>query len=289
MEGGPTSPSLLGGTLTTLISRYLGENGAKVAYRSLCSLNRFMRDPITRIPLGDLTLSDWHKYRYRRSQEGIKPQTTIRDLTPVSIILGHAKMIWGLDNLPNWVSLSHQRVRQIKRKRRFQPGELEALLQAIDEMPMQPESLGRQLRKDIVVFASEVPFRLGEIALVKVRHVTNYERVFMPTSKTREQRHVIMTLKASEILKRRMEDLGPNELVFPFRPKQFTDSIRFAIKRAGLEHFRFQDTKHEATSRLFEKGLSAPEVMLQTGHTNLRTLSIYSHAQVENVISKLRS
>jgi len=39
-----------------------------------------------------------------------------------------------------------------------------------------------------------------------------------------------------------------------------------AIRGAGIEDLRFRDLRHEATTRLFEKGLNIMEVASITGH-----------------------
>ena len=38
------------------------------------------------------------------------------------------------------------------------------------------------------------------------------------------------------------------------------------MKRAGIKDLRFHDLRHEAVSRLFEMGLSVPEVAFIGGH-----------------------
>ncbi|NVJ93718.1 MAG: tyrosine-type recombinase/integrase [Methylocystaceae bacterium] len=51
--------------------------------------------------------------------------------------------------------------------------------------------------------------------------------------------------------------------------------------------YRFHDVRHEAVSRLTEKGLSPIEVSLISGHRDLRVLMNYSHMWVEEVGRKL--
>jgi integrase len=288
IEGGSRDVRPIGETLGDLIERYLTECPSSLGQRDSYRLRRFQRDTIAQVRVLDLTTTDWLQYRHRRAMGGSSLTTVKRDLTPVSAVLQMANTIWGYSGLPNYVLETKGKVREIRRKRRLGTGELDTWLKAIDDQREHPGSLDKQMLKDVVVFASEVPFRLGEISRIQVKHLADFVKVFIPKSKTGEQRYVVMTKTATGILKRRCSGLGPNSFVFPFEPKKFTDVIRKTIKRAGLENFRFQDTKHEATSALFEAGLSAAEVMSQTGHTNLRTLSIYTHAQVESVLAKLQ-
>ena len=60
-----------------------------------------------------------------------------------------------------------------------------------------------------------------------------------------------------------------------------------AIKRAGIEDLRFDDLRHEATTRLFEKGLNIMEVASITGHKDLRMLRRYTHLKAEDLARKL--
>ena len=59
-------------------------------------------------------------------------------------------------------------------------------------------------------------------------------------------------------------------------------------KRAGLEHIRFHDLRHEAVSRLFDKGLTPPEVASVSGHRTLSQLMRYSHAELNAVSDKIK-
>ena len=60
-----------------------------------------------------------------------------------------------------------------------------------------------------------------------------------------------------------------------------------AIRRAVIENLRFHDLRHEATTRLFEKGLNIMEVASITGHKDLRMLRRYTHLKAEDLARKL--
>ncbi len=55
------------------------------------------------------------------------------------------------------------------------------------------------------------------------------------------------------------------------------------VKRAGIKNLRFHDLRHEAVSRLFEAGLSVPEVALVSGHKDFRMLARYTHMKAETL------
>ena len=58
-------------------------------------------------------------------------------------------------------------------------------------------------------------------------------------------------------------------------------------RRAGIENLYFHDLRHEAISRLFEMGLSVPEVALVSGHKTPAQLFRYTEMRSRDVQRKL--
>ena len=58
-------------------------------------------------------------------------------------------------------------------------------------------------------------------------------------------------------------------------------------RRIGIENLHFHDLRHEATSRLFERGLNPIEVASITGHKDTRMLLRYTHLRAEDLVKKL--
>jgi len=54
-------------------------------------------------------------------------------------------------------------------------------------------------------------------------------------------------------------------------------------KNEPIINLRFHDLHHEATSKLFEKGLSTEQVMCITGHKTLQMLKRYTHLPAEDL------
>ena len=76
--------------------------------------------------------------------------------------------------------------------------------------------------------------------------------------------------------------------------KKREPSVRAAALLAKLEledtmllDLRFHDLRHEATSRLFEKGLGIMEVASMTGHKSLAMLKRYTHIEAAKLAQKL--
>ena len=60
-----------------------------------------------------------------------------------------------------------------------------------------------------------------------------------------------------------------------------------ACCRAGIDGLTFHDLRHEATSRLFEKGFNPMEVSAITGHKTLQMLKRYTHLRAEDLAKRM--
>ena len=54
-----------------------------------------------------------------------------------------------------------------------------------------------------------------------------------------------------------------------------------------LHGLRFHDLRHEAVTRLFEKGLNPIEVGMVSGHKTLSLLQRYTHLKPEDLVKKI--
>jgi integrase len=61
-----------------------------------------------------------------------------------------------------------------------------------------------------------------------------------------------------------------------------------ACERAGIENYTWHDLRHEALSRLAERGdFTVLEMAAVSGHKTLQMLKRYTHLQAENLAKKL--
>ena len=75
--------------------------------------------------------------------------------------------------------------------------------------------------------------------------------------------------------------------VFKLTQHAMKYAFREVRQQCGLGNIRFHDLRHEAASRLFEKGLNVMEVAAITGHKNLKMLQRYTHLRAEDLAKKL--
>ena len=57
-------------------------------------------------------------------------------------------------------------------------------------------------------------------------------------------------------------------------------------ERIGITDLRFHDLRHEAISRMFERGMTVEEVMPVSGHRTLDQLSRYINLRPEDIAAK---
>jgi integrase len=82
--------------------------------------------------------------------------------------------------------------------------------------------------------------------------------------------------------------------VFPVTPHAVTVSFRRACQRLrkssgnrlGVD-LRFHDLRHEAVSRLFERGLNPMEVAAISGHRSMQMLARYTHITASSLIDRI--
>src|SRR5690606_25118477 len=78
-----------------------------------------------------------------------------------------------------------------------------------------------------------------------------------------------------------------NDRIFPVSPNGLRLAWERLTRRAGIEDLHFHDLRHEAVSRVFEKGLTVPEVASISGHRDIRMLLRYAHDDSGRLAMKL--
>jgi integrase len=74
-----------------------------------------------------------------------------------------------------------------------------------------------------------------------------------------------------------------SEYIFPYEPRSIGAAFTRACHVLGIKDLRFHDLRHEATSRLFERGYQIHEVAQFTLHDSWNELKRYANLKPENV------
>lgn len=117
----------------------------------------------------------------------------------------------------------------------------------------------------------DVDFEKGIAYLDDVKH---------PRYKTGNRRAFRLLTGAAAIIQAQPKT---DQRVFPYNSRSVGASFARTCKLLGIEDLHFHDLRHEATSRLFEKGYSIQEVAQFTLHDSWATLKRYTHLRPEHV------
>ena len=139
---------------------------------------------------------------------------------------------------------------------------------------------------DIVQFALLTARRQEEICRIRWADVDMekgigwVDDVKHPTQKKGNRRNFRILRAAMDIIERQPRT-APE--VFPYNARSIGAAFTRACHFLEIKDLHFHDLRHEATSRLFEKGYSIQEVAQFTLHESWATLKRYTHLRPENV------
>ena len=75
--------------------------------------------------------------------------------------------------------------------------------------------------------------------------------------------------------------------LFTYTARGLSGAFLKLCRKVKIDDFHFHDLRHEATSRLFEKGLNPVEVATITGHKDTKMLMRYTHLRAEDLVRRL--
>ena len=222
----------------------------------------------------------------RRSRDRIATSTANKDLqllkSMFNLILNYKRWRKVLENSVCYVKLfkeNHGRVRYLEQD------EIQRLLKACDKH-----------LKPVVICALYTGMRRGEVFNLKWRDVDLARRsIFLRHTKNGESRHLPISDELEKVLvslpsrfeggyvfpsyrPRFNEDLKSGEVNEPFTDVK--NSFHKALKKAGIEDFRFHDLRHTFASHLVMSGADLNVVRELLGHKSLQMTLRYAHLSV---------
>jgi integrase len=148
----------------------------------------------------------------------------------------------------------------------------------------------------IIVVAVETGMRSAEILAMRWEDVDLKNRkVLLRHTKNGESRIVPLTSRAKDEFEKLVSSQD-SELVFPYCRWQVRRQYIKAVAKAKSTHeglqnpfhdLRFHDLRHEALSRLSDKGLNVIELAHISGHKTLSMLRRYTHPCHEILLKKI--
>lgn len=284
-------------TLGDILRRYLSEvtPAKKGAAIETGKIQAILRDSICSRSMATLSSMDIAGWRDGRLKT-VKGATVNREMAIISHAIDIARKEWGI-HVENPCGFVRRCTSSRPRDRRFVDNEQEYLLAALDIAK-------NRYVKPLVMLSIETAMRRGELLALRWENVDIAKRTaYLPDTKNDDDRYVALSTAAIAILGSLPK--AKRGLVFPLSMEAFKQAFVRSCERARAQYvkdclatkeapdsdfmtdFRFHDLRHEAASRLFEKGLNVMEVASITGHKTLQMLKRYTHLRAEDLAKKL--
>lgn len=211
-----------------------------------------------------------------------------------------------------------------KRTRRVEPHEEEVILHILDQPTYHEPGKQRPVKlkyrialRTIFLLALESAMRMREMFTLTLEQVDiSKATIFLTRTKNGDERQVPMTTVAIKLLQDYVKSVGEGDesmlgwafedgKLFPWwagnpsaeeldeeelkrTSMRVSRQFRFIFDMAECPDLHFHDTRHEATSRIFERtDLDYLEIAKITGHKDPRMLMIYANLRGSHLASKL--
>lgn len=284
-------------TLGDVLRRYMSDVTPvkKGALIEAGKIKVLLRDPICARRMAALSSMDVASWRDGRLKS-VKGATVNREMAIISHAIDIARKEWGI-HIVNPCGFVRRCAGSRPRDRRLVGNEqayMHAALGYVKNIYVKP----------MVLLSIETAMRRGELLSLLWENVDLAKATaYLPDSKNNDDRDVALSTTAVAIL--RAMPVSKKGRVFPLTMEAFKQAFVRTQKRARTQYikdcvaadvepdpdfmanFRFHDLRHEAASRLFEKGLNVMEVASITGHKTLQMLKRYTHLRAEDLAKKL--
>lgn len=278
-------------TLAQLIRWYV-ETFATISkwQRSKQSHLEFLeRHPLAKKDAPKLTAAMLIDHVRSRRAEGAGPATVANDLIWIGVVLRAARSVKELPVRPEIVQEARNACGELRligksRKRSRRPTSDE--LTRLREYFARRDARARIPMLSIMEFALHSARRESEICRLEWRDNDDENQTGMvrdakhPKSREGNHRRFKYTPEAWALV-RTQPRTGP--YIFPFDPRSVGAAFTRACHVLGIRDLRFHDLRHEATSRLFERGYQIQEVAQFTLHDSWNELKRYTNLRPENV------
>ena len=265
-------------TLGTLLERYRLEitPAKRGAPQETRRINRLMRDSISLKTISELSPTALARFRDERLKNGARAAQY--DLTIIGNCLKIAQQEWGL-------LLKENPIKSVRRVPSNRPREKRLSQQDYAKLKEASGTLRNPYIWPMVDFALATAMRRSEILSLTWDNINvSNSTCFLPIAKNGYSRTVILNTQAKEVLNALPKT---TQHAFATSENAFRQSWARLKHRAGLDDLHFHDLRHEAISRLFERGLTMPEVMAISGHKTPTMLFRYAHADLEKIRKKI--
>lgn len=235
--------------------------------------------------LSSVVIANWRNQRLQQ----VSGSTVNRELNIISSVINTAIREWGIAIPNNPVTTIKRPASNPPRVKRLEPDEefrLLAQLTVTERESGKFTGMQNQWMKPLVLLALETAMRQGELLSLRWEHINLTRRTaHLLTTKNGDSRTVPLSTRAVEILSNLPHSIDGR--VFPLTCGAVKQAFSRACKRALISDVVFHTLRHEAVSRLFERGLNPMEVAAVSGHKTLAMLKRYTHLRAEDLALRL--
>ena len=282
-----------GVTLGQLLGAYMDDTGVRMSRTKRFHLTFLQGTSLAQVDLSQLTQSQIIEHVRDRIEGGTQPATVNNDLVWLRTVARWAQPFdeyqVSVEEIESALVYCQRRgyiSRTQSRERRPTTDELWRLSEYFNG----PENRTNLPMQDIIWFAVHSARRLAEITRLLWSDNDYDERsglvrdLKQPQQEADNKARFKYTTEAWEIIQRQPR----NELrIFPYTSKSVGSAFTHACHLLGIHDLRFQDLRHEATSRLFEAGYSIPEIEQITLIRDWNTLGRYTHLNATDTPARM--
>lgn len=259
-------------------------------------INRWLDYPIAKRSLANLRGADFAAYRDARRAAGRAENTIRLELALIGHVFEIARKEWGMEGLMNPLKNIRKPSGSNVRERRLLPGEFELLQRLFSEAgnpwaaPAMVVAIETALRQK-VLFDLRWSWVDFDAQLIRVpSDMRGVENKSVPAALPMSSRLVATLRSLPRSNDGRVLATTQTALVLAFRRAKATYLVECksnGVTPVYLQGITWHDLRHEACSRLFERGLHPLEVASITGHKSMQMLKRYTHLKPQDLVAKL--
>ena len=270
-------------TLTNVIDKYLQDMRIQ-GRRSPGRTKAQVLAAICREPIGAMICQDIKSHNIVAFTQDISagrtPATVANYLSHLAAIFTIAKPAWDYDLDPKEMAAARLVAKKmgiignsLKRNRRPTIEEIDRLMEFFSRRASQAAPMPA-----IIAFALFSTRRLDEITRIRWQHLEP-GRIMVkdmkhPGEKIGNNVFVDLPPEAEAILRAQPQH---DDRILPYSASAISASFTRACATLGIENLHFHDLRHEGITRLFEMGMSIPQVAVVSGHRSWQSMQRYTH------------
>jgi integrase len=287
-------------SIRAAINQYCDSRKGTPSYRGLLySVNSITRLLQVHRHLDELTSHDLERFKSDRMAQGIGQQTIKHHLSVIRGAWKFARKLGFQVNDLNFPQIklpktSLRYLSDIEEQRFLSCLEPVRTIRGVQIFEERSAEMKRNMQDayDLVILLLDTGARYSEIANIEWSRINLDERTInLWRSKVQNETTLYMTDRSYDVLARRALS-GSGQYVFQSRNGgargYASQSIRKALRKAGLPDCRIHTLRHTHASRLIQNGMSVYEVREILGHSDIKTTMRYAHLESKQVTSKAR-